>query len=403
MPAFKVPGLASELRADAASARTLPGTDYGIVLAVSIVIGVFGFLEGVAVGLVAAVIFFVVRFSAVEVIGASFTARDRRSRRARSATHRAILRHHGARVRAYGLRGYAESQMAHYLHRHFADDTEIHVLHDLRSVSKSVVGLLYGIALEAGQVPPVDTTLVELFDYPDLAVDPARQKITVKHALIMTLGLEWDELLPFSDARNSEIAMEMAEDRYRYILERPIVNEPGSRWTYSGGSTALLAHLISRGSGKPLLDFARETLFTPIDIVRSFWTPGSNGEAAAASGLRLTARDLARIGQLVLNGGRWSQRQLVPAHWLRDSFIKHTPTEGALFYGYQWWLGRGRTDGRDWIAGFGNGGQRLVIIPDVDLVVVVLAGNYNQPSAWWLSMRILTVLTESILPSIREP
>ena len=101
MPAFKVPGLASELRADAASARTLPGTDYGIVLAVSIVIGVFGFLEGVAVGLVAAVIFFVVRFSAVEVIGASFTARDRRSRRARSATHRAILRHHGARVRAY--------------------------------------------------------------------------------------------------------------------------------------------------------------------------------------------------------------------------------------------------------------------------------------------------------------
>ena len=277
------------------------------------------------------------------------------------------------------------------------------VLHDLRSVSKSVVGLLYGIALEAGQVPPVDTTLVELFDYPDLAVDPARQKITVKHALTMTLGLEWDELLPFSDARNSEIAMEMAEDRYRYILERPIVNEPGSRWTYSGGSTALLAHLISRGSGKPLLDFARETLFTPIDIVRSFWTPGSNGEAAAASGLRLTARDLARIGQLVLNGGRWSQRQLVPAHWLRDSFIKHTPTEGALFYGYQWWLGRGRTDGRDWIAGFGNGGQRLVIIPDVDLVVVVLAGNYNQPSAWWLSMRILTVLTESILPSIREP
>ena len=89
-----------------ASRKTLPWTDYGIVLVVSIVIGVFGFLEGVAVGLVAAVIFFVVRFSGVDVIGASFTARDRQSRRARSATHRAILRHHGERVRAYRLRGY---------------------------------------------------------------------------------------------------------------------------------------------------------------------------------------------------------------------------------------------------------------------------------------------------------
>lgn len=89
-----------------ASRKTLPWTDYGIVLAVSIVIGVFGFLEGVAVGLVAAVIFFVVRFSGVDVIGDSFTARDRQSKRARSVTHRAILRHHSERVRAYRLRGY---------------------------------------------------------------------------------------------------------------------------------------------------------------------------------------------------------------------------------------------------------------------------------------------------------
>ena len=274
------------------------------------------------------------------------------------------------------------------------------VLHDLRSVSKSVVGLLYGIALAAGQVPAVDTPLVTLFDYPDLAADPARRKITVQHALTMTLGLDWDESLPYSDPRNSEIAMEMAEDRYRYILARPVVAEPGSRWTYSGGGTALLAHLVSRGSGKPLIDYAREALFTPLGITQSAWTPGTNGEAAAASGLRLTARDLARIGQMVLNGGRWDGRQVVPEAWLADSFTKHTASEDGLFYGYQWWLGTGSRDGRDWIAGFGNGGQRLVIIPHLDLVAVVLAGNYNQRDAWKISVRILT---EAIFPSIRAP
>lgn len=272
------------------------------------------------------------------------------------------------------------------------------VMHDLRSVSKSIVGLLYGIALAEGTVPARETPLVGLFDYPDLAADPARQKITVEHALTMTMGLAWDETLPYSDPRNSEVAMERSDDRYRYILERPIATEPGSRFTYSGGATALLAHLVSRGSGKPLIDYAREKLFTPLGIDQSSWTPGFNGEAAAASGLRLTARDLARIGQMVLNGGRWGGQQVVAEAWLKDSFVKHVASEDGLFYGYQWWLGQGRRDGRDWMAGFGNGGQRLVVIPDLDLVMVVFAGRYNQRDAWQLSVRILT---EVLFPSLR--
>lgn len=273
------------------------------------------------------------------------------------------------------------------------------VLHDLRSVSKSIVGLLYGIALAEGKVPPLDTPLVEAFPYADLAADPARRKITVQHALTMTLGLAWDESLPYSDPRNSEIAMEMAEDRYRFVLEQAIVAPPGSTWQYSGGSTALLAHLVARGTGKPLLDYAVEMLFGPLGIEASEWTPGTNGEAAAASGLRLTARDLARVGQLVLDKGRWEGRQVVPADWLEASFTRHIPSDDGLFYGYQWWLGLGRQDGKPWMAGFGNGGQRLVVFPHLDLVMVVLAGNYNQLDAWKLSVHIMT---EVIFPSLRE-
>jgi CubicO group peptidase (beta-lactamase class C family) len=274
------------------------------------------------------------------------------------------------------------------------------VKHDLRSVSKSIVGLLYGIALDEGRAPALDLPLVDRFPaYDDLRKDPRRRRMTVAHALSMTLGTEWDESLPYSDPRNSEIEMELAADRYRFVLDRPIVAEPGSRWVYNGGATAVLGHLIAEGTGTPLLDFAREKLFRPLGIVDAEWVLGSNGEPAAASGLRMRPRDLARIGQLVLNQGSWAGRQVVPRSWLKDSFETRVPAEDGLEYGYHWWLGRGRADGRRWIAGFGNGGQRLVVVPDLDLVVAVLAGNYNQPDAWKVSV---TMIGEILLPALRE-
>ena len=272
------------------------------------------------------------------------------------------------------------------------------VKHDLRSVSKSVVGLLYGIALDKGQVPALDQPLVDHFPaYPDLAADPERRRITVAHALTMTMGLEWSEDLPYSDPRNSESAMELAPDRYRYVLGRPIVSAPGERWVYSGGATALLARLIVQGSGQPLLDYARETLFAPLGITDAEWVAGRDGEAAAASGLRLRPRDLARLGQVVLDRGRWGERQVVPADWLAESFEARAEVGGGLEYGYQWWLGRLRAAGARWVAGFGNGGQRLAIFPGFDLAVVVMAGRYNQAEAWKLPV---SVLVDYVFPAL---
>jgi CubicO group peptidase (beta-lactamase class C family) len=275
------------------------------------------------------------------------------------------------------------------------------VKHDLRSVSKSIVGLLYGIALAEGRVPAPDQPLVDHFPYPDLAADPARRRMRIAHALSMTLGLEWDETLPYTDPRNSEIAMEMAPDRYRFVLERPIVAEPGSRWVYNGGATALLAHLIAEGTGGQLHDYAREKLFAPLGITDTEWVLGTNGEPAAASGLRMRPRDLARIGQLVLDQGRAGDRQLVPAAWLDASFEPRVPADAELAYGYQWWLWpRERSaDGRRWMAGFGNGGQRLTIMPHLDLVLVVMAGNYNQPDAWQLPV---TITAEILIPALQR-
>ena len=266
-------------------------------------------------------------------------------------------------------------------------------LHDLRSVTKSVVALLYGCALDRKLVPPPDAPLLTQFqEYPDLVADRERAGIKIEHALTMTLGMEWDELRPYTDPQNSEIAMEQAEDRYRFILQRPIVDEPGKRWIYSGGSVALVGALIERGTGKPLPEFAREALFEPLGITAFEWSAGRDGIASAASGLRLTARDLARIGELVLAKGCWNGRQIVSELWLDACLKPAVATGDGLDYGRLWFIGEAPTpalDGnRRWMAGFGNGGQRLWIMPDAELVTVIFSGNYDQPDAWVSPTRV---------------
>lgn len=259
------------------------------------------------------------------------------------------------------------------------------VKHDLRSTSKSLVGLLYGIALAEGKVAAPDQPLLAQFPtYKDLLSDPLRQKIKVEHVLSMTLGSEWREDLPYTDPRNSEVAMYRAPNAARYVLEQPMQVEPGTRWQYSGGATAVLGQLIAQGTNTPLEEYARAKLFLPLGITDAEWIGGSNGVVAAASGARLRARDLAKIGQLVLQEGRWGERQVVPAAWLKTSLEPHghpPPMSdiGKFGYGYHWGLVELKGSGQHWIFAPGNGGQRLMIVPQERLVVVIFAGNYNQP------------------------
>lgn len=279
-------------------------------------------------------------------------------------------------------------------HRDHGPDT----LHDLRSVTKSIVGLLYGIALGEGLVPGVDESLLAQFpEYQDLTEDPERREILIGHALSMQMGTEWDENLPYSDPRNSEIAMEMADDRYRYVLDRPIVHSPGQQWTYNGGATAIIAHLIAQGVGMPIDVYAREKLFAPLGISEFEWVAGADGVPSAASGLRLTVHDLAKIGQLIIHGGRHGDQQIVPATWL-DAALAPQAEADPLRYGYFWWLAP-QGDPPVWVAGFGNGGQRLSINRRLGLVVVILAGNYNQLNAWRLPVK---VIEEFLVPALED-
>lgn len=307
--------------------------------------------------------------------------------------HAVLVARHGALVAERYYPGSDEAWGRPLGRVDFGPDT----LHDLRSVTKSIVSLLYGIARAEGLVPAVEAPLVEQFpDLADLAADPARRRMTVAHALTMQLGTVWDEGLSYADPRNSEHAMELAADRIRFVLDRPLAREPGTGWSYNGGATALLGRLIADGTGMSLEAFARRRLFAPLGIEAVEWVRGRDGAHIAASGLRLRPRDLARIGRLVLDGGRWEGGQVVPADWLEASFRTHVRAED-LDYGYQWWLGPMHDGARPWIAGFGNGGQRLYLAPRPGLVVVVMAGNYNRPDAWRLPVAVITGV---VLPAI---
>jgi CubicO group peptidase (beta-lactamase class C family) len=273
-------------------------------------------------------------------------------------------------------------------------------LHDLRSVSKGVVGLLYGIALEQGKVPPPEAPLVASFpEYADLANDAGRQKLTIHHVLTMTMGTDWDETsIPYSNPANSEIAMDRAPDRLRYVLERRVVMAPGKRWTYCGGATALLGRIIAKGTGKPLHTFAREALFDPLGLGPTEWIADRKGEPYAASGLRMTPRDLARIGMMMAEDGAVDGKRIVPQAWLARCTTQFVSIDELRRYGYQWYMGDfafgkplGWAPGRleRWWGGFGEGGQRLFILPELELVVAITAGNYGAQDQWMPPTRVM--------------
>jgi CubicO group peptidase (beta-lactamase class C family) len=279
------------------------------------------------------------------------------------------------------------------------------VLHDLRSVTKSLVGMLYGIALAEGKVPPPEARLYDQFpEFADLAKQPGRDRITIAHVLSMTMGLEWDELgHPYGDPRNSENRMDAASDRYRYFLSLPIVEAPGSKWTYCGGATELLGLLIARGTGERLADYARRVVFDPLGLGPVEWSVHASGAPRAASGGRMRPPDLLRVGQMVLADGAWQGKQIVPADWLKRSRTPAVTIEGARRYGWHWYLGElpvgTPRHAEPTISAIGWGGQRLFLVPALDLAVAMNAGNYRLPIME--QSRIgSTLITDLVLPGL---
>ena len=178
----------------------------------------------------------------------------------------------------------------------------------------------------------------------------------------------------------------MSLDPVAYVLSREMVAEPGRRFEYSGGATLLLAEILERATGRPIDAYAREVLFLPLGIENFTWRRHALwGKPLPFSGLRLTPRSMIVVGRLVLDQGMHGGRVVVPADWVAQLQQPHVAATGqGLGYGWQWWVGRierGPAAGTRWFAGLGNGGQVLMVVPELDATIAVTAGRYNSPAS----------------------
>jgi CubicO group peptidase (beta-lactamase class C family) len=338
----------------------------------------------------------------VGIDGASLCGIAIRLKASDADVHAVVIARHGKLVFEQYFRGYDEPWGAPNGQHDFDATTR----HDMRSASKSVVSLLLGIAIERKLIAGVDEPVVKFFPEWAALKTPGWDNITLRHLLTMSSGIQWEENRAWTDPANDEPHLGYEADPISYVLGKPIATPPDTIWNYNGGGTDLLGNILERVSGQPLQDFAREALFQPLDISDWEWkTYPKNGKIAAAAGLRLRPRDAAKIGQLVLDRGVWNGRQLVPAAWIAQSIAPRFQAigyfGGLFFYGYQWWLGRTLSEGREitWIAAMGLGGQRIFIVPDLDLVVMTASGLYNSPRQGHAE---IDILSNFVIPSIRD-
>jgi CubicO group peptidase (beta-lactamase class C family) len=275
-------------------------------------------------------------------------------------------------------------------------------LHDVKSVSKSVASLAVGIAIDRGLIGSLNEPIFNFFpELSDLRT-PEKERIQLVHALTMSMGLAWVEATPATgDYNNDEARMHMAWDPCRYVLSLPVTAPAGQEFFYNTGALRLVSAIIRKATGRPLDEFARETVFEPLGITKAEWIR-VRGDTDAGGGLRLRPRDMAKIGQLVLAGGRWNDRQIVPRGWIETSTAPKLKATDDQSYGYLWWLGRSRLNGHEvhWVGALGRGGQSIRIVPELDLVVVVTAGYYQDysPQAFQAQYGVFRDVLRAISP-----
>ncbi len=252
--------------------------------------------------------------------------------------------------------------------------------HDLRSTTKSIRSILMGIAIDNGDIKNVNDPI---FNYlkthvPKKNKDERKNKITIRHLLTMASGLDcndWDK-----KSKGQEDRVYKKKDWVQYTLNLPLINDPGAVSTYCSMGAVLIAEIISQASGISIDTFAQKHLFTPLGIQSVNWGHTSKKEIIpAGKRLYMTPRDMAKIGQLMLNKGQWNGKKVVSAKWVEESTTPATKITG-MDYGYFWWEIPFEINGKKIISktATGNGGQYIMIFPTLNMVAVFTGGAYNS-------------------------
>jgi CubicO group peptidase (beta-lactamase class C family) len=296
---------------------------------------------------------------------------------------------------------------------------DTNTLHDIRSISKSVVSACIDIAIQQHRIKSIDDPIFTyLPDYIKFKT-PQNEKITIRHLLTMSSGIKWNENLPIGEHTNNETQMERSINPVEYVLSQPMDTIPGAVWNYNGGGVQLLAEIIKSVSGDDIDIFAEKFLFKPLSIINYKWIKSSKSAVlfhpgkifshrksftAAASGLRLTSRDLLKFGMLYLNNGRWDDEQILTESWVSETLKTQILRENnTTIYGYSYlfWTYTETIDNKaiQIVSARGLGGQRIFMNKELKLIVVITAGNYKRND---IKNDGQLALDKYILPALEE-
>lgn len=277
-------------------------------------------------------------------------------------------------------------------------------LHTLQSVTKTVTSIVIGAAVARDEFPSLDTPVLSFFDSGTVAnVDDRKRGMTVRHLLTMTAGLDWDEEGP--DLGEGAVdSLESSHDWVRFTIDRPMAEEPGTRFNYNSGASQLLSHVFHEATGHDLEEYAARHLFAPLRITDWFWKRTPAGLPDTEGGLYLKPEDLAKLWFLFLRDGRWDGQKVVSPEWVRASVapamaVDDPSVPSGVHFGLKWWLHPNPIDTTRFMwVGSGFGGQTAIAVPEEDLIVVIhhwnlLEGQRYVPRAATVA-RLLRGMTD---------
>jgi CubicO group peptidase (beta-lactamase class C family) len=252
--------------------------------------------------------------------------------------------------------------------------------HQLRSATKSVVSALAGIAIDRGAIPGANDRVLPHMTYSSYAnSDPRKATITLANFLSMSSGLDCNDHSSTSPGR--ETVIDETPDWVKATLDLPMINNPGSKAYYCSGGVAVVGRMTENAVHMQLPDFAQANLFGPLGIPRANWIWNYNLTNANKeySQIHLRPRDMLKLGIVFASGGRWQNRQVISSSWVKASLAEQSQVDDTG-YGYFWWrpylnVGDQRVD---MFAAQGNGGQKIYLLPQYDLVAVFTGGDYNS-------------------------
>ncbi|PEL06705.1 serine hydrolase [Bacillus sp. AFS017336] len=248
-------------------------------------------------------------------------------------------------------------------------------LFKVNSVTKSVLSMLIGIAIDKGFIESVKTPISEFFPN----IEPNKKELTIEHFLTMTAGYDWQE---WGEWGGRPVPMINSEDWVQYVLEKEMVNSPGEKMIYDSGASQVISAIIQIVTKEKLAYFANKMIFEPLEITEFIWHEDSNGINIGGFGLSLKPNDMLKLGILMLQNGKWNNKQIISSDWVSQSTkAKFHTYHHVGSYAYHWWVAENdepKTVDSSIYFAMGYGGQCIIISPKQQLVAVFTSAKYIE-------------------------